>query len=440
MISQQTENQFQLLTQKRFGWFFTAQFLGAFNDNLFKMALIILISFQLSTKNPDLANILASLCTGAFVLPFFLFSAFAGQIADKFDKASLIRWIKFLEILITSLAAIAFHKMALTWLVVLLIFMGTHSALFGPVKYSYLPKQLHPSELIGGNGLVEMGTFLAILIGTLLGGVLIGIKDYGTYVVAATTMTIAVIGWGAATQIPATPSESKHIRINYNFISEIYYNLKLAGQDRRILLYLFAISWFWFLGASFLTQVGNYTAHYVHGTPAIVSLLIGAFSMGIGLGALSCEKLSKKKIEKGLVPLGAIGMAFFILDYSLVHLTFPSNTTLVTVQTFFQHGAYWHLLLSQIGLGLFGGIYIVPLYAMIQHHSPPAICSRIIAANNLLNALFMVFSSVIAIGMFSWGFTIYQLFFVILALHIIVLSIIFRIDRDFLKRFKAWLL
>ncbi|MFO1257089.1 MAG: MFS transporter [Gammaproteobacteria bacterium] len=440
MTSQKTENQFQLLTQKRFGWFFTAQFLGAFNDNLFKMALIILISFELSTKNPDLANMLASLCTGAFVLPFFLFSAFAGQIADKFDKATLIRWIKCLEILITSLAAIAFHKLALNWLVVLLMLMGSHSALFGPVKYSYLPKQLHPSELIGGNGLVEMGTFLAILIGTLLGGVLIGIERYGTYVVAATTITVAVMGWGAATQIPSTPSESKHIRINFNFISEIYYNLKLAAQNPSILLYLFAISWFWFLGASFLTQIGNYTAHYVHGTPAIVSLLIGAFSIGIGLGALSCEKLSNKKIEKGLVPFGAIGMAFFILDYSLVHLTFPSDHSLVTTQMFFQYGAYWHLLFSQIGLGLFGGIYIVPLYAMIQHHSPPEICSRIIAANNLLNALFMVFSSIIAIGMFSWSFTIYQLFFVILVLHIAVLSIIFWIDRDLLKRFKAWLL
>jgi MFS family permease len=438
MISHETKHQFQLLTHKRFGWFFTTQFLGAFNDNLFKMALIILISFQLSNTNPKLANILASLCTGAFVLPFFLFSAFAGQIADKFDKAKLIRWIKLFEIAITCLAAFAFYHMALTWLVILLMLMGTHSALFGPVKYSYLPKQLYPSELMGGNGLVEMGTFLAILIGTLLGGILIGIEPNGVYYVAGTTILLALLGFAVAQGIPATPSESSQIKINYNFISEIYYNLKLASKNQGILLYLIAISWFWFLGASFLTQVGNYTTHYINGTPAIVSTLIAIFSLGIGLGALSCEKLSHKKIEKGLVPLGALGMALFTLTYSLVHYTFPSQETPVTLEIFFQHRGYWYLIFSQFGLGLFSAIYIVPLYALVQHQSPPETCSRIIAANNLLNALFMVLSAVIAIGMFSWGFSISHLFMVIFILHIAILSVLFSADRSFIQRFKIW--
>ncbi|MBP9216921.1 MAG: MFS transporter, partial [Agitococcus sp.] len=277
-------NQFDLLKTKRFLPFFLTQFLGAFNDNVFKQSLIILLAFNAASMTTLSASTLANLCAGLFILPFFLFSATAGQLADKYEKTKLIKIIKGIEILIMLLAAIGFHFEQLWLLLTALFLMGTHSTAFGPIKYAILPQALTKNELIGGNALVEMGTSLAILFGAMLGGFLIAIKPEGKEFVSIAILIIAVIGFISCWRIPRAESANTELKINWNPITETWRNFLFIRQNRTILLSILAISWFWFYGATFLTQIPNYTKQVLGGDEHVVTFLLTIFSVGIAIG------------------------------------------------------------------------------------------------------------------------------------------------------------
>lgn len=310
MNNKNIAGQFELLGQKRFLPFFITQFFGAFNDNVFKNALIILIAFQGSDfieTNPDvLINIAAAL----FILPFFLFSATAGQWVDKYEKSKSIRTIKLLEVFIMALAAFAFMQGYIIMLIALLFLMGTQSSFFGPAKYSYIPQHLKVTELIEGNAWVQAGTFTAILFGTILGGVLIA-EEQGRDYVAFAIMLFSIAGYLSSRFIPETPSLNEDLKINWNFFSETYRNIKFLQSNRIVFLSVLGISWFWFLGATYLVQLPNYTKTTLGGNEQVVTFLLTLFTVGIGAGSLLCNRLSGKKVEIGLVPFGSIGLTLF---------------------------------------------------------------------------------------------------------------------------------
>jgi MFS family permease len=307
------QSQFVLLKQRRFGPFFLTQFLGAFNDNVFKNALVILIAYQSATAGMADSNTWINISAGLFILPFFLFSATSGQLADKYEKSTLIRRVKLLEILIMAAAAVGFCLGNLYLLMGLLFLMGVQSTLFGPVKYGILPQHLRDEELVGGNGMVEMGTYLAILLGTIFGGILIGL-DKGALLVSITTVAIACLGYLSSWGIPVASPVDPELRINWNPVSETWRIFQFTRQNRTVFLSILGISWFWFLGAAYLAQLPNYTKLTLGGTEQVVTLLLTLFSLGIGVGSLLCERLSGRKVELGLVPFGSIGLTLFGID------------------------------------------------------------------------------------------------------------------------------
>lgn len=432
-------SQFGLLAKRRFGPFFSTQFLGAFNDNLFKNALIVLLTFhatQWTTLKPEL---LANLAAGIFILPFFLFSASAGQLADKYDKATLARLVKVLEIGIMLIAALGFYLHHLYLLLSSLFLFGLHSTLFGPVKYAIMPQHLHPDELVGGNALIEAGTFVAILLGTLCGGILAGM-DQGTVWITAACLLTAVLGYLSSRSIPSAPAPAPDLRINFNPISATWHNLRFASHDRTVFLSIMGISWFWLYGALLLTQFPVYARQVLGGNESSVTLLLSVFTLGIGIGSLLCEKLSAKSVEIGLVPLGAIGLTLFGLDLSWASPTHaPHSAPLALSALLAAHGT-WHVLFDLLLIGLFGGFFIVPLYALLQVRSDVAHRARIIAANNIMNALFMVVGAGAAAGLLSNGLTIPELFGVAALSNAVVALYIFNLVPEFFIRFIAWLL
>jgi hypothetical protein len=434
-------NQFTLLKERRFLPYFLTQFLGAFNDNVFKNALIILLAYQTSNLAlSDDSNTLINLSAGLFILPFFLFSATSGQLADKYEKSLLIRLIKLLEIIIMIFAAIGFYLNNVHLLMGVLFLMGTHSTLFGPTKYGILPQHLKPEELIGGNGLVEMGTFLAILLGTITGGVLISIQPFGPTLVSITAFTVACLGYLASRSIPLTPSVDPNLRINWNPITETWHNLTFVRGNRTILLAILGISWFWFFGGIYLAQLPNYTKLNLGSNEHVVTLLLTAFSLGIGIGSLLCERLSGHKVEVGLVPFGAIGITLFSLDLSFAYSHPVVSDRLLDVSEFLQTPGSWRVLLDIVLMSTFGGVYIVPLYALIQQRSDRGHVSRVIASNNIINALLMVLSAILAIVFLKMGFTIPQLFLLVSILNALVALYIFTLVPEFIMRFLIWLL
>ena len=432
-------NQFRLLKQKRFGPFFLTQFLGAFNDNVFKFSLLLLIAFQSQQLADVQSNTLINVSNVLFILPFFLFSATAGQLADKFEKSRLIRIIKLFEIAIMLLAAVAFYLQNITLLIGLLFLLGTQSSFFGPVKYSILPQQLNSRELIGGNALVETGTFLAILTGTILGGKLIGITDNASFYVSMTLLVVAILGYLSSRAIPVSPATDPGLKINWNPLQETWSLLKYAHTDRVIFQSILGISWFWFLGAIYLTQLPNYTRLTLGANTDVVTLLVVMFSIGIGLGSLLCERLSGHRVEIGLVPFGSIGITIFGIDLFFVQ-TGLSASGLMDTATFIQQFSGWRVIADITLIGMFGGFYIVPLYALIQQRSHESYRSRIIAANNILNALLVALSSVLAIVLLGAGFSIAQLFLVTALLNAAVAVYIYQQVPLFLARFLVWLL
>jgi MFS family permease len=402
-------SQFDLLKARRFAPFFATQFLGAFNDNLFKNALIVLLTFQAASWTALAPEVLTNLAAGIFILPFFLFSATAGQLADKYDKAKLARLVKLLEIVIMGVALLGFSLHSLSVLLTALFLLGLHSTLFGPVKYAILPQHLRERELVGGNALVEAGTFVAILIGTLAGGLLAGAAGHPTWVAYA-GLVIAVFGYLFSRGIPAAPAPAPELVVSLNPLSETWRNIGFARQNRTVFLSILGISWFWLYGALFLAQFPAYAKNVLGGSESSVTLLLAVFTIGIGLGSLLCERLSAGHVEIGLVPFGSIGLTLFGIDLAFASpALLPAGAPLPLTSLLALHET-WRVLFDLFALGLFGGFFIVPLYALIQLRSAPEQRARIIAANNILNSLFMVVGSLAAAGLLADGLSIPALF------------------------------
>ncbi|MBH3430699.1 MFS transporter [Pseudomonas alkylphenolica] len=432
-------SQFSLLGKRRFLPFFITQSLGAFNDNLFKQSLILAILYKLSIDGDR--SIWINLCALLFILPFFLFSALAGQFGEKYPKDALIRLIKLAEIGIMAVGALGFLTNHLTLMLLALFAMGTHSALFGPVKYSILPQALDDHELVGGNGLVEMGTFLAILAGTIGAGVMMSSTHYAP-VVACAVVAVAALGYLSSQWIPRASASSPQMKLNWNIFSQSWATLRLGlGQTPAVSRSIVGNSWFWFVGAIYLTQIPAYAKDWLHGDETVVTLVLTLFSVGIALGSLLCERLSGHKVEIGLVPFGSFGLTLFGLLWWWHSGDVVAGATAHDWLALLGMPQAWWILLSIVGLGVFGGFYIVPLYALIQSRTPVQERSRVIAANNILNALFMVVSAIVTIVLLSLAeLTIPQLFLVVSLLNIGVNAYIFRIVPEFTMRFMIWLL
>ena len=444
-------NQFELLKEKRFRPFFFTQFLGAFNDNVFKTALITLVAFHAASLSGINGGTLATLLPGVFILPFFLFSATCGQLADKYEKSQIIRVVKVFEIGIMAFASAGFFLHNIWLLGVALFMMGMHSTLFGPVKYSYLPQHLKESELIGGNGMVEMGSFVAILLGQVLGAWLATIAHHEVFT-SITILLIAALGYSTSRGVPNSPAVDSTLNINWNPITETIKNVKLIWGQQQIWLAILAISWFWFYGATLLAQFPNLAKNVLYGDESVFILLLSVFSIGIGLGSLLCEKLAKGRLELGLVVFGAIGLTLFAADLYFSAISLHSNCSykcLFDYQSFIAreyHNADGHLnwtnwrLLADIGLiGLFGGFYIVPLYVLIQTRSQKGYQSRVIAANNIMNALFMVASAGFSILIFNQGYTIPQLFLATALLNLVMTIYLCIRQPEYWRTFVTWL-
>ncbi len=438
-MDSKTRNQFSLLTQRRFGPVFATQFLGAFNDNVFKNALLILIAFQVAGVGSSDSNTLINLAAGIFILPFFLFSASAGQLADKYEKSFLIRLIKLFEISIMICAAVGLYLRSVPFLIGVLFLMGTQSALFGPVKYGILPQLLGDDELIGGNGLVGMGTFMAILLGTMAGGLLVGIPDGGTIAVGMIVVTVACMGYWVSRSIPPVPTVDPGLKVNWNALTETWRIIQFTRQSRTVFLSVIGISWFWFFGATYLAQFPNFTRVVLHGNEQVVTLLLALFSVGVGVGSLFCERLSGRMVELGLVPFGSIGLTVFGID---IFFAVPDAAAgeLVGAIQFLQAPGSWRVSADVILIGLFGGFYVVPLYALVQQRSKASHRSRIIAGNNVLNALFMLMSAVMAISVLAAGLSIPELFLLTAVLNGLVAIYIYTVVPEFLMRFIVWIL
>jgi hypothetical protein len=433
-------NQFDLMRQQRFAPFFWTQFAGAANDNVLKNALVIFVAFGATAAATGMdANTLVNLAGAIFIAPFMLLSATAGQLADKWEKGRLIRLIKLFEIAIMAVALAGFWRRDVATLFVALGLLGVHSTLFGPVKYAILPQHLKTEELVGGNGLVEMGTFVAILLGTIVGGLVVALEPNGPVLAGAVGVAVAIAGWIASLRIPHTPAVDPGLVLNWNPVSETARNLKLAYGNRVVWLSMLGISWFWFYGALFLAQFAGFARDYLGGDAPVVTALLALFSIGIGAGSLLCERLSGRKVEIGLVPFGSIGLTLFAVD-----LWFAARGLRTTghagLLAFLAQPVHWRVVADLVLIGVFGGFYIVPLYAMIQERSEPSHRSRIIAANNILNAVFIVASAGLAIGLLKAGLSIADLFLVTGLMNAAVALFIYRLVPEFLMRFLAWLL
>ena len=426
----------RLLSTRRFRPFFLTQLLGAFNDNLYKNGLTIFIAFQAANISQQQSNTLVNIAAGLFILPFFLFSPIAGQLADKYEKSMLIRRVKLLEIGIMLLALGAFVLQSPTLLVGILFLMGTQSALFGPVKYSLLPQALEPEELVGGNAMVEFGTFIAILLGLIVSVFIIGL---GTLEIGIAVVATACVGYWVSRGIPDLSPNAPELRISFDIPRQTMNILRDARENRTVFFAVMGISWFWFIGITYVTQLPNYVQYQLGGNDQVYVWFLAMFSLGIGAGSFLCEKLSGRMVEIGLVPIGSLGLTLFGIDiYFNQNLATPE--TLMTPTQFFAQGSSLRVSFDIVMLGVFGGVYIVPLYALVQQRSDPHKCSRIIAANNVLNALFMVAATVYAGFALSMGVSIPLLFLILALMNAAVALFIFTLVPEFIGRLLVWLL
>ena len=429
--------QSRLLTKQRFLPYFLTQAFGAFNDNVYKNVLLILIAFAAPGTLPINSDLVINLAAGLFILPFFLFSASAGVLADKYDKALIMRVVKMAEIMIMSLAAVAFLTESYMALLVLLFLMGTQSAFFGPAKYALLPQHLKREELVSGNALVETGTFLAILLGTLLAGVIAN-QENATVIAATSVVCFAVIGYLSSRWIPEAKPSNPDIPFKWHPVRQTRHTLSIARKDKTIFQCVMGISWFWFLGACYLTQFPNFAKLHLGGSAAAVSVLLTLFSIGIAIGSLLCDRLSGHRIEPGIVPLGSLGITLFGAD-----LMFATPEVVPAAQsflTFVTNPELLRVFISLTMLGVSGGIFIVPLYAMMQSRAKEEERAQVIAANNIWNAIFMVVSAITAIVFLSvLGLSIPQFFLFLSLLNFFVVLYIYTQAPDFFWRFVVWL-
>ncbi|MBB5018559.1 hypothetical protein HNQ59_001848 [Chitinivorax tropicus] len=429
--------QFSLMKTQRFLPLFVTQFFGAFNDNLLKNAVIVLISFhgmRLFGLAPELT---IQLTAALFILPFFFFSATSGQLCEKYDKALVARFVKQMEIAIMMIAALGFFLESGAILMSTIFLMGVHSTLFGPLKYSVLPQYLRDEELVGGNGLIEMGTFVSIILGQVAGTVLIDEFHSRTAIVGA-LMLCAVVGYLAARQMPPAPSAISDLRVDFNFVRQTFAIIGHAKQNRAVWLSLLGISWFWFLGAIYLSKLPTYASEVLGGKASVYTLLMTLFSLGVGLGSVLCEKLSGRKVELGLVPFGSIGLCLFGID--LYFATPAKALSPMGWLEFVSDASHWRLMADFTLIGIFGGFYIVPLYALIQSRSEPTFRSRAIAANNILNSLFMVVSALFAGVLAALKVDIPTVLLSAALLNIVVALYIYSLLPEILMRFVVWIL
>ena len=396
------QSQFSLLKERRFAPFFWTQFLGAFNDNVFKTAFLVVLTFDALSWNIANPAMLTTLIPGLFILPYVVFSATAGQIAEKMEKGKLARYVKLIEIGIMLVAGIGWLTKSVPLLLLAVVGMGVHSTLFGPVKYAYLPQQLKQEELVGGNGLVEMGTFVGILLGQILGAALVRYQPFGIELVAASTLFFAVLGLMTSTRIPLSPAPEPDLKINPNPFSETFRNLNFARKNRTVFLSMLGNSWFWFYGAMILSQFPLYAKDYLHGDQTVFVGLLTVFSIGVGVGSLLCEKLSGHKVEIGLVPFGSIGLTLFGIELYFASVAYGGTVPVDIWQMIATPGAI-RILFDIAMLGIFGGLFIVPLFALIQTRCDPKHLSRTIGGMNILNALFMIVAAGAAMLMHSLG-------------------------------------
>ncbi|CAH8203869.1 Acyl-phosphate glycerol 3-phosphate acyltransferase [Vibrio aestuarianus] len=432
------QHQSSLLTQRRFLPYFITQFFGAFNDNIFKNVLLLFVAFAGANVLPISSNLFINLAAGLFILPFFLFSASAGVLADKYEKSAFIRKVKLAEIGIMCLGAIGFITESYAILLLLLFLMGTQSAFFGPVKYALLPQQLKSEELVPGNALVETGTFLAILLGT-LGAGLIASAENAKYVAAAAVVVFAIVGYLASRHIPNAPACAPDLKFRWQPIKQTKQTIAIAKSDRTIFQSIIAISWFWFLGAAYLTQFPNFTHHYLNGNESAVSFLLALFSIGIATGSMTCDRLSNHRIEVGIIPIGSFGITIF--GYLMAQAVPDSLPIFTDFHSFLSYQPLWPLFFYLLMIGVSGGIFIVPLYALMQQQAKVTQRAQVIAALNIYNSLFMVGSAILGIVCLTiLELSIPQLFVILALLNLFVTLYLCLQVPMFLVRFLVWIL
>ncbi len=430
------QNQFALLGERRFAPFFATQALGAFNDNAFRNAMIVLVGFHMGLDE-SAVGFYSNIAPALFILPFFLFSATAGQLAEKFEKTRIIRFVKLFEIAAMALASVAFYRHSLWLMLTVLFLMGLHSTLFGPIKYAILPQALHRDELVGGNALVETGTSLAILIGMIAGGS--AMASAGPIAASMLVLVIAMAGYLVCRSIPPAPPTAPDLKLNWNPFTETVRVLGFVTKNRTVFNSVLGISWFWFFGGVFTMQLPNYTKIFLGGTESVSILVLALFSIGVGAGSLLCEKLSGRRVEIGLVPFGSIGLTLFGID---LYFARPGAATLHELSAFAFLGApgSWRIVADFVLVGVFAGFYIVPLFALVQSRAPKSELSRVIAGNNIINALFIVAAAAFGIGLGAAGLSIPQIFLVAAILNAAVAIYIYTLVPEFLMRFLSWLI
>jgi len=439
MSRKAVESQFQLMKSRRFLPLFLTLFLGAFNDNLFRNCLLVLVVTGMFAHVDVETNTLVNLAAALFVLPFFLFSPLAGQLADKYDKALLVRRIKFAEILIIGCAGTAMFLGSLWGVLTMLFIMGAQSTFFGPIKYSILPQHLQPTELVGGNALVEMGTFVSILLGTML-GTLIGGMDGVLWVIVPFMMLVATVGWLAGCRVPPAEPHAPALRIDWNPVREMRQLLRLAREKMPVWHAILGISWFWLLGMAYLTQMPNFVVAVLGGDANLIALMLCSFTVGIGIGTLLCDRLSSHRVEMGLVPLGSLGLSLFGIDLYFAATGFPAREGL-TLGAFMGEPQGLRLIFDVIMLGTFGGFYIVPLNAMTQARTSGDKRARVIACRNIFTSLFMVLAGVLGMVFLGLvGFSIPEFFLALALMNVAVALFIFFQVPEFTLRFLVWLL
>ncbi len=430
------QSQFKLLVQRRFLPFFGAQALGAFNDNVYKNTLVIVATYHAASYTKLAPSLLTNIAAGLFILPFVLFSGMAGQLADRYDKALVLKFVKAAEIAIMGIAGFGFASHNIELLLGALFLMGMHSTFFAPAKYGLLPEVLRDSELVGGNAMVEMGTFVAIVLGTLVAGLLAA--DGSVPLIVTTLVAIALVGFLSSLAIPKLQPAAPTLKIDWRPWTSTWENLRAAGESRTVFLSILGISWFWFYGALVLAQLPLYTKDVLGGSEEVVTVLLVMFSAGVGIGSLLCERLSGRQVEIGLVPFGSIGLTVFAVDLYLATPAMAGNN--LSAREFIHASGSWRVLMDMALIGLFGGLFIVPLYAMVQQRTRREVMSRVIGANSILNAVFMVVAAGVAAIALHFGLTIPQLLLLTGVLNAFVAIYIYSLVPEFLLRFIAWLL
>ncbi|WP_049620801.1 MFS transporter [Frateuria defendens] len=431
-------SQFALLGSRRFAPFFWTQALGAFNDNAFRNAMVMLVAFQMGLGERTVA-LYTNFAPALFILPFFLFSASAGQLAEKFEKTRIIRAVKLFEIAAMAVAAVGFYTHHAALLLVVLFLMGLHSTVFGPIKYAILPQALAPAELVGGNGLVEMGTQLAILVGMIVGSALMLIAGAGPVVVSLVTMAVAVGGYLVSRRVPPAPATAPQLKLNWNPFSETARVLALTRADRAVWNAVLGISWFWFFGTVLVAQLPTYTRGTLGGDGSVNTLVLTLFSIGTGVGALLCERIGGRRVEIGLVPLGAFGLTVFGVDLHFARHGAAVAQGLDWLAFLGQPGS-WRVALDLALIGLSAGLYVVPLFAYVQARAPRERLSRVIAGNNIVNALLIVLAAGFGLGLGALGLEATQIYLAVALLNVAVAAYIFVLVPEFVMRFITWVL